>query len=44
LYESDTKFIEDMRDGHTSCVTQRVKETGTKRCFGDRSRYAHGIL
>jgi len=27
----------------TGCVTQFAKETGKKHCFGDRSKYAHGI-
>jgi len=33
LYESYAKFIEDMFDRGTRCVTKFAKETGTEHCF-----------
>jgi len=36
LYESRSKFIEDMHGRHNSCVMQFAEETVTEHCFGDR--------
>jgi len=37
-YESDTKFIEDIHGGHTSCAIHFAKETGPEHSFGDHSK------
>ena len=43
LYESDTKFIEDMHGRQNRCATQFAEETGAEHCFGDSLMWAHRI-